>query len=296
MKLNYLLLDVFTSQPLAGNQLAVVLKADGMLDDQMQAIAREFNLSETVFLLKPQVERHTSAVRIFTPSVELPFAGHPTIGAAAVLGLQQRLSAVRIEEKVGLVTCVVERVDKHSAVARFALPQLPEEAGKAPEIKATAFALGIEPEDVGCGVYQPALYSAGVPFYLVPVKNALVLKNLKLNLSNWEQTFPLGRHSVYCFTQTPEEKGNDLAARMFSPGMGLREDPGTGSAAAALIGLLAKHTSSADGQVELKLRQGYEMGRPCQISVQFRKDGDVLTHGGIGGQAMIVGEGTLEFG
>ena len=267
MKLNYLLLDVFTTEPLAGNQLAVVLKADGLLDHQMQAIAREFGYSETVFLTKPGMERHTSAVRIFTPDVELPFAGHPTIGAAAVLALQYRLSAVRVEEAVGMITCVVDRIDKRTASVRFSLPRLPEEAGKPPDRRLAAAALGIEPEDVGCGLFQPAVYSAGVIFHLVPVRNAAILMRLEPDKTNWAQTFPLGRHSVYCFTETPDEAGVDLAARMFSP---RGEDAGTGSAAAALIGLLARHTSFADGQAEYELRQGVEMGRPSRISMQLR--------------------------
>jgi len=294
MKLNYQLLDVFTTEPLAGNPLAVVLKADGLLDNQMQAIAIEFGLSETVFLMKPNVDRHTSAVRIFTPEMELPFAGHPTVGAATVLALQQRLSAVRIEERVGMITCIVDRIDKQTAYARFALPRLPEEVGKAPDTKAIAMALGIEPEEVGCGLYQPAVYSAGVIFYLIPLRNALVLRQLKLNLGRWEETFPLGNHSVYCFTETADEKDADFAARMFSPGMGIGEDPGTGSAAAALIGLLARHTNFDDGQAEFQLRQGLEMGRLCRIAMQLRKDGGVLTHGGIGGNAVVIGEGVLD--
>jgi len=294
MKLNYMLLDVFTTEPLTGNPLAVVLKADGLLDDQMQAIAREFGLSETVFLMAPNVDRHTSGVRIFTPAMELPFAGHPTIGAATVLALQQRLSAVRIEERVGMITCIVDKIDKRSAYARFALPQLPEEVGKAPDVKIIATALGIEPEAIGCGPYHPAVYSAGVVFYLIPVRNAHVLKRLELDQSRWRETFPLGNNSVYCFSETPEEEDADLAARMFSPGMGLGEDPGTGSAAAALIGLLARHADLLDGQAEFRLRQGAEMGRPSHITIQLRKDGGVLTHGGIGGNAVIVGEGVLD--
>lgn len=294
MKLNYLLLDVFTTEPLTGNQLAVVLKADGLLDNQMQAIAREFGLSETVFLTRPQYERYTAGVRIFTPQMELPFAGHPTVGAAVVVALQQRLTAVRLEERIGLITCVVDKADKRTAHVRFALPQLPEEAGKSPDANAIASALGIQPEEVGCGLYQPSVYSAGVLFYLVPVRNAVVLKRLKLDQHRWSEIFPLGEHSVYVFTPVPEEKDTDFAARMFSPGMGLGEDPGTGAAAAALIGLLAKHTSFADGQVEYQIRQGLEMGRPCRISVQIRKDAGALTHGGIGGHAVIVGEGSLD--
>lgn len=294
MRLNYLLLDVFTSERLKGNPLAVVLNADALLDDQMQAIAREFNLSETVFIKRPQAVKHTAAVRIFTPETELPFAGHPTVGAAVVLGLQTRSSAIRIEEQVGLITCVMEKVDKGRGAARFALPRLPAEAGQPPDARRIAGTLGIEPEEVGCGVYRPAVYSAGVPYYLVPVRDAAVLKRVRPERRGWSEVYPEGHNSVYVFTETPGERGNRFAARMFSPGMGLGEDPATGSAAAALIGLLAKYANP--GQTEFVLRQGDEMGRPSRITVQFRKEGDELTHGGIGGEAVIIGEGTLDLG
>jgi trans-2,3-dihydro-3-hydroxyanthranilate isomerase len=294
MKLNYLLLDVFTSERLKGNPLAVVLKADGLLDDQMQAIAAEFNLSETVFIQKAQSERHTAAVRIFTPEVELPFAGHPTIGAAVVLGLQGRASAVRLEERIGVVTCIIERVDKDVGLARFALPRLPEEAGKAPGAAAIATTLGLAPEDIGCGPYEPVLYSAGVPFYLLPVRDAAALKRIRLERRGWDEVYPVGHRSIYVFTKTPEEPGIDFAARMFAPGMGLGEDPATGAAAAALIGPIARHADN--GQHEFRLRQGYEMGRPSLITLQVRKENDKLTHGGIGGHAVIIGEGTLNLG
>ncbi|WP_055049475.1 PhzF family phenazine biosynthesis protein [Devosia sp. A16] len=294
MKLNYVLLDVFTTERLKGNPLAVVLKADGLLDDQMQAIAAEFNLSETVFIQKAQSERHAAAVRIFTPMVELPFAGHPTVGAAVVLGLQNRSTAVRLEEQVGVITCVIERVEKDVGLARFALPRLPEEAGSAPAAEAIAATLGLDPEEIGCGPYQPAVFSAGVPYYLLPVRDTAALKRIRLERRGWDETYPIGHGSIYVFTQTPEERSNDFAARMFSPGMGLGEDPATGSAAAALIGLLARHCSG--GQHEFRLRQGHEMGRPSLITMQLRKDDDKLTHGGIGGHAVIVGEGTLNLG
>ncbi|GLQ54610.1 PhzF family phenazine biosynthesis protein [Devosia nitrariae] len=296
MKLDYLLLDVFTDKPLAGNQLAVVPNADHLLDDEMQAIAREFNLSETVFLRKAQGERNTAALRIFTPETELPFAGHPTVGAAVVLGLTHNASAVRLEEKVGLVTALVDKRGKHTGEARFSLPRLPERVGKAPESRDIALALGIEVEEIGCGAYLPDVFSAGNVFYLIPVREPGALKRIELNVGRWREIFPLGHNSVYVFTQTPREPGNDLAARMFSPGMGLAEDPGTGSAAAALIGLLAEHCDSTSGQVDYVLRQGHEMGRPCRITLQLRKQDDVLVHGAIGGQAVIIGEGTLDLG
>ncbi len=294
MRINYLLLDVFTTERMKGNPLAVVPKADGLLDNEMQAIAAEFNLSETVFLLKPENERNLASVRIFTPQVELPFAGHPTVGASVVLGLQRQASMVRIEEKVGVIMALVERYSKKSGHAKFGLPRLPEEAGSAPETMAIARSLGLDPEEIGCGLHKPAVFSAGVIFYLVPVRNAAALRRIRTNPSDWEATFPKGHHSVYAFTETPEETGNQFAARMFSPGMGLGEDPGTGAAAAALIGLIARNAVFADGQAEYTIRQGVEMGRPCRIAIQLRKEGDALTYASVGGDAVIIGEGELE--
>ncbi|MCW5721966.1 MAG: PhzF family phenazine biosynthesis protein [Devosia sp.] len=294
MKLPYLLLDVFTRDRLKGNQLAVVPKADGLLDNEMQAIAREFNLSETVFFCKPAAERNTAAIRIFTPYEELPFAGHPTIGAAVVLGLHNKLSAVRMEEKVGLVTALVEKQDKSTAEARFSLPRLPVKVADLRDDLGIAQCLGIDIEDIGCGLYKPSVYTAGVTFHLIPVRNAAVLRRIELNRGPWDKVFHYDHNSAYVFTLTPEEPENDIAARMF--GMGLGEDPGTGSAAAALIGLLSDHADFTTGQADFTLRQGVEMGRPCRITMQLRKDNDQLTHGGIGGHAVIVGEGTLDLG
>jgi trans-2,3-dihydro-3-hydroxyanthranilate isomerase len=294
MKLDYLLLDVFTRERLQGNQLAVVLKADGLLDNEMQAIAREFNLSETVFLSKPQSERNSAGVRIFTPHEELPFAGHPTVGAAVVLGLQNDRSAVRMEERIGLVTALFEKADKRSGEARFALPRLPTKVADLTDKLGIAQALGIEVEEIGCDVFAPSVYTAGVTFHLVPVRDAGVLRRVKPNMGMFEDIFFHDHNSAYVFTLTPEEPDNDIAARMF--GMGVGEDSGTGSAAAALIGLLSDKADFGTGQADFALRQGKEMGRLCRISLQFRRDGEVLTHGAIGGHAVIVGEGVLDLG
>jgi len=293
MKLDYLLMDVFTRERFKGNPLAVVLQADNLLDNQMQAIASEFNLSETVFINRPQQVRHTAALRIFTPQVELPFAGHPTVGAAVALGLQSRASAIRLEEKVGVITCVIERIEKHVGQARFALPLLPDEVGSTPPALAIAGTLGLDPEDIGCEELKPALYSAGNPFYLIPVRNAACLRRIKLQRRGWDEIYPFGRGSIYVFTRTPDEAGFDLAARMFGAGMGVGEDPATGSAAAALIGLLSRN--AGPGQTEFTLRQGHEMGRPSTIQLQLRMDDGKLTHGGIGGDAIVIGQGVLDF-
>jgi trans-2,3-dihydro-3-hydroxyanthranilate isomerase len=295
MELEYLLLDVFTKERLKGNPLAVICNGDGLLDNEMQSIAGEFGLSETVFLSKAQGERNTSAVRIFTPQVELPFAGHPTVGAAVVLAIQHKMPVVRLEERVGLITALVER-GEHSGSARFALPRLPEEIGRPPDVHSIAMALGILGEDIGCGIYKPAVFTAGTLFYLVPVRNAEVLRKLRLERRGWADVFPLEQHAVYVFTETADEAGTDFAARMFAPGMGIGEDPGTGAAAAALAGLIARNSSFDDGQAEYVLRQGDEIGRPCRIIIQIKKDAGVLSHAGIGGDAVIIGEGKLRLG
>lgn len=292
MKRDYYHLDVFTTEKLCGNPLAVVTGADGLTDEQMQRIAGEFNLSETVFVCRPQADHHTAAVRIFTPRIELPFAGHPTVGTAVLLGLQHKSQIVRLEERVGVVTCVFEKTGKEVGHARFSLPLLPEPAGKPPEKLLIATALGIEPEEIGCGLYRPSVATAGVLFYLVPVRDAQVLTRVKPQGRGWDEIFPLGDNSVYVYTETPNEPDNDFAARMFSPGMGLSEDPATGAAAAALIGEFAGQ--AVDGQSEYVIRQGLEIGRLSFISAQFRKDDDRLTHGAIGGHAVIVAQGTLD--
>ena len=209
------------------------------------------------------------------------------------LGLQTQTSTVRLEEKVGLITAQFDKASDRAGAARFGLPRLPARLADLNDIAGMAQALGITPEDIGCGAYRPAVFSAGVTFHLVPVRNAEVLRQIRVNQAQFDAVFSHDHNSAYVFTLTPDEPANDLAARMF--GMDIGEDPGTGSAAAALIGLLAER-APATGQTDYALRQGHEMGRPCRIMVQLRKENDVLVHGGIGGHAVIVGEGVLDLG
>ena len=212
------------------------------------------------------------------------------MGAAVVLGLQNKVSAVRLEEKIGLITALV-RKDRQAFGRSAFRPAATAVARCRPDRHSgIAQALGLDVEDIGCDVYKPAVFSAGVTFHLVPVRDAEVLCGGSSPIRRmWNEVFSHDHNSAYVFTLTPEEPDNDLAARMF--GMDVGEDPGTGSAAAALIGLLAEHAALATGQADFVLRQGHEMGRPCRITIQLRKDHDVLIHGGIGGHAVVVGEG-----
>ncbi|HEY8596454.1 MAG TPA: PhzF family phenazine biosynthesis protein [Devosiaceae bacterium] len=294
MKLNYYIMDVFTRQALSGNPLAVVLKADELGHERMQAIAGEFGLSETVFVCKPSSNRHSATLKIFTPKSELPFSGHGTVGAGVLLAIKERLSGVRFEEHVGLITAVTAADGPRRGSARFALPRLPESEAWEPDGDRIAQALGLSPSDIGLGRMEPALYSAGNPYYLVPVRDAGVLREIRLERRGWRETFPIGDSAVYAFTQTPEESYCDYAARMFSPSLAAGEDPATGSAAAALIGLLSATAEEAEGQFDVTIRQGKEMRRPSLIALQFRKRDGVLFHAGIGGEAVVVAEGTLD--
>lgn len=295
MQLHYNILNVFTTEVNAGNPLAVVHGADHLNDVRMQAIAKEFNFSETVFLRRPEKFTNAASLRIFTPKYELPFAGHPTIGAAVWLGIQKRAAAVRLEEKIGRITCVVERKNKTTGSARFILPEIPEDVGAAPDNDGVAKTLGISPEEIGFGAFPVTRqFSAGISFYLIPVKNAEVLANLKLERRGWASIYPERAGSVYVFTATPEERGVDFAARMFSPNTPTGEDPATGSAAGALIGLLAEDPAHSEGQRNYTIRQGWEMGRKSIIEIQVGLDAGRLVHASIGGSAVTVADGLLE--
>ena len=172
-------LDVFTETALAGNPLAVVLDADGLDDARMQAIAAEFNLSETVFVFEPRNAINTARVRIFTPKRELPFAGHPTVGTAALIAHRRArdlLAAqdlrIVLEEAVGDVVCSARHRQGQALAAYFELPKLPERLdGKPPSKAEIAAGLGLEPADIGFGAHEPSLYSAGAPYLFVPVRS-----------------------------------------------------------------------------------------------------------------------------
>jgi len=200
---------------------------------------------------------------------------------------------VTIEEKVGLIVADVALASQTLGHAEFDLPRLPAVAGEAAGIERTAAALGLLPEDIGCERFAPAVWSAGVEHYLVPVRDAQALARIRLDANGWAQTFPIGNHFVFAFTATPEEPGNDYAARMLSALIG--EDPATGSAAASLSGALAEHIGFDDGEARLRIRQGHEMGRPSLIEVYLRKAGGRLVQGRVGGEAVLIAEGVLHW-
>ena len=292
-------LDVFTDRPLAGNPLAVVLDAEGLDTAAMQAIAREFNLSETVFVLPPDDPKHRARIRIFTPGIEMPFAGHPTVGTAVLLATLDHHGSVGsylfgLEENVGIVSCAVTLEAGRAGFARFGLPQLPAETGEAPGRAIIARALGLAPEDIGFENHHPTIFDAGFPFTFVPVRDLKAIGRIALDMSAWPQSFgEAGRDSAYAYTRQTVDGGAHYHARMFSPGDGIPEDPATGAAVAALAGVITRFEDLAPGEHLFRIEQGLEMGRPSLIELGMTIGGVNLVSATIGGGAVLVSEGTL---
>lgn len=298
MRRRFFTLDVFTDTRFAGNPLAVVLEPDGLDGAAMQAIAREFNHPETVFVFAPADPAHRASLRIFTPAAELPFAGHPTVGTAILLGRIDGGSGAReivVAEKIGPVRCRVEPIDAHRGRAEFTIPKLPQETGPAADEEAIAAALSLAPEDIGFDGLAPSCWSVGNPFVFVPVRGLDAMRRCRPDMSCWAAAFDArGSNAAFIFCRETVAPGNSFHARMFHPRMGIPEDPATGSAAAAFSGLLARIGPLPDGDHTVRIEQGYEMGRPSLITLGLTLRGGRLATATVGGTAIVVTEGTIE--
>lgn len=296
MKRRFFTLDVFTQRRFAGNPLAVVLDSGGLETEAMQDIAREFNHPETVFVSPPADRAHRAALRIFTPKSEIPFAGHPTVGTAVLLSILDKgaSSEFVLEEKIGNVPCRFEPRMPDIGYVRFTLPSLPTSAGDLPGRDEIAAALSVEPQDIGYEGAVPSRWSAGVPFSFVPLRNLGAIARCRPDPVLFEKVFGIGGPAkVYLFCTETAEHGHDFHARMFAPGMGIPEDPATGSAAAAFAGLLTASGRFGEGEHDIRIEQGHEMGRPSLIELSLVIGGGTLTAASIGGHAVIVTEGTI---
>lgn len=288
-------LDVFTNRAFAGNPLAVVLGADGLSTAQMQTIAREFNLSETIFVMAPTDPAHTARVRIFFPTAEIPFAGHPTVGCAIHLATQAAgagdfSAQLVLEEEAGLVPVTVTR--KGDAVeAEFAAPVLPHAAVGHVLTESLAPALGLSPGDIGFDAHCPAVWQGGPAFLYVPVATLDALARARPIQPHWDAVMQAaGVDSAYLYTPG---QGCDFRARMFSPTAGIPEDPATGSASAILAAQLAASGVLTGTEDRFELHQGVEMGRPSRIHLTVQQAGDRLSRVLIRGSAVPVSSGQI---
>ncbi|MDJ0614833.1 MAG: PhzF family phenazine biosynthesis protein [Rhizobiaceae bacterium] len=289
-------LDVFTNQPIAGNPLAVVLDSEGLDDASMQAIAVEFNLSETVFV-SPAVEAEKgAAIRIFTPAHELPFAGHPTIGTALLLNQLNHFGVEDdfvLEEKVGPVRCVISE-SNGKKTARFGLPKIATLMDHPFDTNGWANALGLDAGRIDGA--KGSLWNGGVPYTMVPVISIEDVAAVQIDMSHLRQVEPVFdgiASNPYVFCKGGEAPDTDFHARMFAPLFGIPEDPATGSAVASMSGWIAQHEMANTEKRTFKIEQGYEMGRPSQIYLDIEKVDGAIVKAGISGSAVIISDGVL---
>lgn len=307
----YEIYDVFTDKPLTGNPLAIVHDADGLDDAAMLAIAREFNLSETVFVTPPLNPVHTAALRIFTPDYELDFAGHPTVGTAVALAYKnceghapQTDLIMTLEEKVGPVRIAVHYKDagekqsgNSAAFAEFDLPRLPERLNITVEKEMAAAALRLNTHEIGFENHVPSVWTAGKPYVLVPVKNMIAAAKVVVDPAFVEDHMQMvdGRAiPFYIYTRETRLYESNYHARMFTSGKHIYEDPATGSAVAAFAGVIHAFDRPVDGLTQLWIEQGIQMGRPSRIRLELDVTRKKLTGARIGGNAVKVAEGYLQ--
>ncbi|MER9632578.1 PhzF family phenazine biosynthesis protein [Mesorhizobium sp. M0296] len=295
---NYLLYDVFTTNRLAGNPLAVVLDCDGLNVAAMQAVAREFNLSETVFVLPPDNPKHRARIRIFTPDYEMPFAGHPTVGSAIALAEMAGEAAgiFVLEENIGPVRCAVSKHDG-STFAEFDLAKLPAQLALSADPEAIGAALGLGPHEIGFENHRVSFWSAGVPYVTIPVANLEAAARIRLDNQAWSELAPRKSEwafaSPYVYCRETVHHDSAFHVRMMVPGNPSYEDPATGSAAAAFAGAIMHFDGPTDGVSQLWIEQGLEMGRPSRIRLELNVEGGKLAAARIGGHAVKVAEGSF---
>ncbi len=306
MQRRYATVDVFTDRIFGGNPLAVVLDAAGLSTAQMQAIATEFNYSETTFVLPPREAVHTAWVRIFTPTAELPFAGHPNVGTAFVLAQQAAARGGMLPEKflfeeaAGLVPVRLLTEDGGVIAAELSAPERLSRRAQ-PDPAQVAACLSLAPGDIAMCTHPPQVASVGLAFLMVELVSRNALRRASPVASLFRGLLPLdGANSLYVYTpdvytlETWGDAGSDVQARMFMPRM--TEDPATGSATAAMVALRAELMPGADGDLALRVAQGVDMGRPSLLLARAHKWNNVVESAHVGGRCVAVMAGTFYLG
>jgi trans-2,3-dihydro-3-hydroxyanthranilate isomerase len=292
--------DVFTNQKFSGNPLAVFPDAEGLSTPEMQRIANEFNLSETVFVLPPQEAGHTKRLRIFTPHHELPFAGHPTVGTAVVLAstgviaCDATATSAIFEEGIGPIPITIRTAAGRATYAQFSVAQLPTFGPPAPPPEAVAAALSLTVDDLALHTTPIQTASCGVPFMYVPVRHLKAVERIRVNQTAFNQ-LPKSEWTsqLYVYTRETVTPDADVHARMFAPALGVGEDPATGSAASSLAGVLALTATPSSGTLRWRIEQGFEMQRPSLIDVEADMQDGVINAVRVGGQAVLISQGEM---
>jgi trans-2,3-dihydro-3-hydroxyanthranilate isomerase len=299
LDISFVTVDVFTDRKFGGNPLAVVPEARALSSAQMQAIAGEFNLAETTFVLPPQNPAHTAQVRIFTPRAELPFAGHPNVGTAFVLATLRQSDGTPLndpfvfEEKAGLVRLDLIREEKTVVGARLAPPQ-PLTRGEDLGIDTIAAACSLKVSDIESANHRPCIASCGIPLGFAEVKTRAALAAAQPRPDVFTAQLPADRVTGVMLYVKEQGGDFDLQVRMFAPLYGVPEDPATGSGNVALAGLLASLRSESDLKLRLRIAQGVDMGRPSLLEAGAEKKNGKIVSLSIGGRCAPMMRGVLE--
>jgi trans-2,3-dihydro-3-hydroxyanthranilate isomerase len=299
MKLQFTTVDVFTDRQFGGNPLAVVTNAQGLSTERMQAIAAEFNLAETTFVLPPRDPAHTAEVRIFTPKAEMPFAGHPNVGTAFVLaragesyGRPVTGDRLVFEEKAGLVHMELTRQGGVVTATRLAAP-VPLSFGEEISPDTVAAACSLQPGALKLDTHRPCVASCGAPLLFAELKSRAVLKSAAPRAEVFARELPRDRVvGIHLYVQAKEGE-IDIQTRMFAPEHGIPEDPATGGANVALIGLLAHFRSEPDLTLDKTIGQGFDMGRPSILQASAEKKGGKVVATYIGGRCVPMMSGEI---
>lgn len=294
MPYSFLIADVFSPAPFGGNQLAVFPDATGLTPAQMQALAREFNFAESTFVFPAGDPGCAARVRIFTPRSELSFAGHPTVGTAAVLGALGRLplsggqGTAWLEEAAGPVAVQV-RLEGSTAWARLTLEARAEVPPETPNRAELAAALSL-PESA---VEDTWFAGLGPRFAVAHLTHREAVERARLDRAVWQRVWAGAWGNNLYFFAGDTAPGGRLVVRMFGPALGIEEDPATGSGGAALAGVLAERCGEAEGRFEWEIEQGAQVGRPSRIAVAAEKRAGAVVNVQAGGQVVIVADGTM---
>ncbi len=299
----YETVDVFTTNRFTGNPLAVIPDARGLEEGDMQRIAAEFGYSETTFVLPPADHQHTARVRIFTPTLEMPFAGHPNVGTAYVLA--RRGSAfgrpigdrMQFEERAGLVGVSVLRAEDHVSGAAITAPRALEVGQEIP-VDVVAACVSLTGEEIRVTAHQPRVVSVGAPFVVAELASRNALAQTKPDLARFAEAaaaFPMPEGGFALFLYTPTLGAPErLSTRMYAHSGRVDEDPATGSAAAALAAYLVALMPEADLDVALTFEQGVDMGRPSELSLHIHKVGGIVEEVVVSGNCVTVMQGDLQ--
>jgi trans-2,3-dihydro-3-hydroxyanthranilate isomerase len=295
MKRQFVTVDVFTDRKFGGNPLAVFPDAQGLTTGQMQAIAAEFNYAETTFVLPPRDPKHTAEVRIFTPKAELPFAGHPNVGTAFVLARLGNTKGERLvfEEKAGLVVMDLTYEGGTVTAARLAAPQ-PFTLGESMTSELVAQACGLAADQVETANHRPQIASCGISLVFAELKSRAALKSASCHPEVFARHLTADRAVGIHLYVPAREQGVEIQSRMFAPLVGVPEDPATGGANVALIGLLAHLDQRADFTLSRTIGQGFDMGRPSILEAAADKKAGRVTATYIGGRCVPMLSGEID--